>query len=260
MAPLKHLICLVAILSTTVGIDRNGNVDSDPSSNVNGDIRRNINAGPSSDNDADVRSNRAKKEANAVVENLLEDLRPNLMTKLEPASLPDGGVSIEKKILLVTIRGEIKFYEGWLVGLSTLHRIGDSAVVKEDGGNLVRVSSTLGLGHVVGHYKAHAKFMDFGPTFEVTINVPEVVLDIGLQQSLNQYESRPILTHFDIVHVGKLDVKVRGSLGILDWAFNKVVNFIANLVKKFVVDALESPIRLLIVDQLRNGTITLGGI
>ena len=69
-----------------------------------------------------------------------------------------------------------------------------------------------------------------------------------------------MLTHFDIVRVGQLEVKVDGSLGILNWALNKVVSFMANIVKKYVVDSLESPIRLLIVEELRKGTLTLEGI
>ena len=79
-------------------------------------------------------------------------------------------------------------------------------------------------------------------------------------QQLHIEGSRPVLTHFDILNVGKVDVKVKGSLGLLNWTVNKIVTFMANVVKNFVVRQLESPIRKLISEQLTNGTITLEGV
>lgn len=209
--------------------------------------------------DVKEKNNNANTNANTVVENLLDDLRPVLREKFDPATLPDAGFDFEKKILFVTARGEVKFYEGWLAGLSTLYRSGGSSVDRKNEGNLVRVTSKLGLGQAVAHYKANVKFMDLGPTFEATVTVPEVVIDIAVQQTLNQGDSRPILTHFDIVSTGKLEVKL-GGLGYLNWINSKIVSFMSNIVIQNVMDSLESPIRLLIVDELRKGAITLEGI
>jgi len=207
-------------------------------------------------------STTTKNEANAFVDRLVDDVEEKIRDQFDPAELPEGGFGFEKKILLVTIKGEMKFYEGWLVGLSTLHRVGTSRLTKVANGErkTVDVSSTLGIDGLVGHYKAHAKFMDFGPSFEVTLSVPEVTVDIAVQQQLHIEGSRPVLTHFDILNVGKVDVKVKGSLGLLNWTVNKIVTFMANVVKNFVVRQLESPIRKLISEQLTNGTITLEGV
>jgi len=202
------------------------------------------------------------KEANAFVDRLVDDVEEKIRDQFDPAELPEGGFGFEKKILLITVKGEMKFYEGWLVGLSTLHRVGTSRLTKVDNGErkTVDVSSTLGIDGLVGHYKAHAKFMNLGPSFEVTLSVPEVTVDIAVQQQLHMDGSRPVLTHFDILNVGKVDVKVKGSLGLLNWTVNKIVTFMANVVKNFVVRQLESPIRKLISEQLTNGTITLEGV
>jgi len=203
---------------------------------------------------ADVKS----KSANVVVDELVEDVSSKIQEKYDPLSLPDGGFGFEKKILLVTVKGEAKFYEGWLVGLSTLHRVGTSHVTRTEGvGRSTHVASTLGIGNLVGHYKAHAKFMNIGPSFEVTVTVPEITIEMALEQQLDMEGSTPVLTHFKILRVGSVDVKIKGSLGLLNWTLNKIVSFIANLVKKVIINRIDQPIRQLISDKLKEGSVSL---
>ena len=72
--------------------------------------------------------------------------------------------------------------------------------------------------------------------------------------------STPVLTHFKILHVGSVDVKIQGSLGLLNWTLNKIVSFIANLVKKVIINRIDQPIRQLISDKLKEGKVSLEGI
>merc|ERR1712243_508770 len=79
----------------------------------------------------------------------------------------------------------------------------------------VKVRATIGVNDLVGSYKASAKFMNFG-----------------------------------VVDLGRTNAVVDGDLNILDWVINKVNNFVINLVKDFVVVALEIPLKKLVQNVL----------
>lgn len=180
---------------------------------------------------------------------------------LEPANLPEERLGFQKDILLVTVRGEVKLYDGWLAGISTLHRTGDGHIVKTTGssstGCLVTLDAHLGLSSIVGHYKAHAKFMNLGPTFELMISIPTISFAISLKQDVNQDGSRPDLAFLDIENIGEVGIIVNGYLGPLDWILSKVYSVVGNIVKGFVANLLQKPIRKMLSEELRNSNITL---
>merc|ERR1711931_574944 len=181
--------------------------------------------------------------ANEYADQILKNLRVKILNKgLDPLILPVKSYEFSKKILLVEVRGSAKVYDGYLKGLSTLHRTGLADM--NTNATHVTVRATIGVNDLAGSYKASAKFMNFGPSFGINLNIPSVGITFEVVQA-TQKGSKPQLLSFAIVDLGEIKAEIDGNLAILDFFVNKFNNFVINLVKNFVVTALELPLKKL---------------
>merc|ERR1712126_791809 len=186
--------------------------------------------------------------ANENADEILKNLRVRIVNKgLDPLILPVKSFEFSKKILLVEVRGSAKVYDGYLKGLSSLHRTGLASMSTNE--THVKVRATIGVNDLVGSYKAAAKFMNFGPQFTISIGMESVGVAFEVVQPI-QKGSRPTLLSFGVVDLGQISAVVDSDLHILDWVLNKVNNFVINLVKDFVVVALEIPLEKLVQNVL----------
>merc|ERR1712055_448216 len=111
--------------------------------------------------------------ANDYADEILKNLRVKILNKgLDPLILPVKSYEFSKKILLVEVRGSAKVYDGYLKGLSTLHRTGLASM--STNATHVKVRCTIGVNDLVGSYKASAKFMNFGPSFAINLGVESI--------------------------------------------------------------------------------------
>merc|ERR1712168_1258549 len=185
--------------------------------------------------------------ANDYADQILKNLRVKILNKgLDPLILPVKSYEFSKKILLVEVRGSAKVYDGYLKGLSTLHRTGLADM--NTNATHVTVRATIGVNDLAGSYKASAKFMNFGPSFGINLNIPSVGITFEVVQA-TQKGSKPQLLSFAIVDMGEIKAEIDGNLDIL---VNKFNNFVINLVKNFVVTALELPLKKLVQSVLDN--------
>merc|ERR1712168_1568531 len=188
--------------------------------------------------------------ANEYADEILKNLRVRIVNKgLDPLILPVKSFEFSKKILLVEVRGSAKVYDGYLKGLSTLHRTGLASM--STNATHINVRTTIGVNDLVGSYKASAKFMNFGPSFGINLNIPSVGITFEVVQA-TQKGSKPQLLSFAIVDLGEIKAEIDGNLAILDFFVNKFNNFVINLVKNFVVTALELPLKKLVQNVLDN--------
>merc|ERR1712121_333813 len=184
--------------------------------------------------------------ANDYADQILKNLRVKILNKgLDPLILPVKSYEFSKKILLVEVRGSAKVYDGYLKGLSTLHRTGLADM--NTNATHVTVRATIGVNDLAGSYKASAKFMNFGPSFGINLNIPSVGITFEVVQA-TQKGSKPQLLSFAIVDLGEIKAEIEGNLAILDFFVNKFNNF----VKNFVVTALELPLKKLVQTVLDN--------
>merc|ERR1712029_313854 len=186
--------------------------------------------------------------ANEYADEILKNLRVRILNKgLDPLILPVKSFEFSKKILLVEIRASAKVYDGYLKGLSTLHRTGLASMSTNE--THVKVRATIGVNDLVGSYKASAKVLNFGPSFNLLLGVESVGISFEVVQPI-QKGSRPTLLSFGVVDLGHINAVVDGDLNLLDWVINKVNNFVINLVKDVVVVALEIPLKKLVQNVL----------
>merc|ERR1711911_286298 len=186
--------------------------------------------------------------ANEYADEILKNLRVRIVNKgLDPLILPVKSFEFSKKILLVEVRGSAKVYDGYLKGLSSLHRTGLASMSTNE--THVKVRATIGVNDLVGSYKAAAKFMNFGPSFGINLNVESAGITFEVVQA-TQPGSRPVLLSFAVVDLGEIKAVVDSDLHILDFFVNKFNNFVINLVKDVVATALEIPLKKLVQNVL----------
>merc|ERR1719495_2716120 len=176
---------------------------------------------------------------------MIAQARPSIAER-DPLKLPDATQGFEKKILGIRVHGEAKIYDGFLHGIQTIHRTGDA-----------EMTQSADMSKLNGHYRMHAKFMNLGPSGEVSVQVSLVSVEIHVSVDLSTGKPKTTLEYFDIDYVGNIGINFDG-LGPLDWIINPLGGWIINLVKDKIVDAVEGPLRKIIADKIQNVEIPIG--
>jgi len=172
---------------------------------------------------------------------------------LDPILLPIKSFEFSKKISFIDVTGVVKVYDGYLKGLSTLHRTGQATFLQNNDVNppTINVKATIGLRDLKGQYRAGAKFMNIGPQFKIELGVESVGIQFEILQKVVQ-GSKPKLLTFHVVDLTKVTAKVDNPISIFDWLINKITNFVIKWVKGVVMLVLEIPLKKLLQDILNN--------
>jgi len=189
--------------------------------------------------------------ADDFVDELLARARPLIQEKLEPVKLPEYSYEISKSVIITDVKAMAKVYDGRLSGLSTLYRGGDATLTSSVHGQIISISTLLGLSNLVGHYRGAVKFMSMGPSVTVDLTVRSVTLEVTIYQGISPdgTKTKPQLTRFDIKNLGKIDFEFDG-LGPLDWIINPFSNFLINQLRGVIAWIVESPLHNIIADLL----------
>lgn len=190
---------------------------------------------------------------NNLLDQILNNARPTIQREIDPISLPEERHGFSKKVLFVTVRGEARVYNGYVHGLSTIHRNGD-ANIRQEGENLV-VTAQARVNNLKGQYSAHATFMNFGPHVTARLSISHVSVRLGLKQAMRP-DAHPDLFDFAIDGMGSIGVTIDG-LGPLGWILGGLTSFIANVLKGVIVNAINTPIKNAIRGALGGVTIPI---
>uniref|UniRef100_A0A1I8J6J4 BPI2 domain-containing protein n=1 Tax=Macrostomum lignano TaxID=282301 RepID=A0A1I8J6J4_9PLAT len=180
------------------------------------------------------------ESANNYVDRLMANLRPLIhANNLDPISIPEQRVSFSKKILLVTVWGSARMYNGLAYGLSTIHRAGNCNIGAQ--GTNVVVGCVIGIDNIRGSFDSRAEFMGIGVNAGISFLVSRIRVVFRVSADVAAGSS-PRLDHFAISEVSPVAVSISG-LGPLDWILTPVANVVVNAVQHQIVAAIESPIR-----------------
>jgi len=194
----------------------------------------------------DVHSGNANDYADEILKNLRVAIKN---TGLDPLMLPIRSFEFSKKVLGMELRGSAKVYDGFLKGLSSIHRTGLASTTKMDNGT--RIRATVGVNDLTGNYKASAKFMNVGPSFGVNIAMQAVGFTFEIEKPLEK-GARPTLHNFAIVDLGEIKTEIKGNLNILNFILNKFNNFVINIIKDVVALALGPPMKVILQEILNT--------
>ncbi|XP_076367748.1 mite allergen Lep d 7-like [Tachypleus tridentatus] len=189
------------------------------------------------------------ENANEFIDHLIAATKMNISHNLEPYSLPDKSIGFEKKILLVTWRGEAKLYDGLLTGLSTIHRNGDCTIDVQDG-NKIYVKVHLGMGILELLYHATVTFMEFGPsvTVEGKIGYLTINMDISSDPSTG---GTPTIERFDMDEMKGLTVSFSG-LGPLSWLMTILTSLVLKFFKGIIQKVIEWTVKRIVANKMKN--------
>lgn len=164
----------------------------------------------------------------------------------DPYPLEDSVVGFSKKIMFVNVSGEAKLHNGYIMGLSTLHRP-DNCVVNEEGDKLV-VIADLGAGVIKCHYDGTVKFMNMGPTIKVVgiINYMEAHMEFTVDKNTGKNGH---LKKFNIDDMKGMTVEVTG-LGPMNWSANYLISGVTSIFQGFIKTMLEKQVRSHIAERL----------
>jgi len=194
--------------------------------------------------------------ANEFLDHMISMARPSLAEK-DPISLPDASKGFEKGVLGVTVHGEVKIYDGFLAGIQTIHRTGDAEMEQSPDMTKLKISAHMGVSNMHGHYRMHAKFMNIGPSAEVSLKVSMVSCELKVNVDMSSGKPKAELEHLDISYIGDIDLYFDG-LGPLDWLINPLGGWIINLIKHKIADAVEGPLKQIISEKMKNVEVPIG--
>ncbi|GIY53498.1 hypothetical protein CDAR_405201 [Caerostris darwini] len=140
--------------------------------------------------------------------------------------------------MFVNFNGEAKMYDGWLAGISTIHRTDECELNTTR--TTISVSAHLGLKNLKLAYKGHAKFMSWGPTLICGGSVKKVAFYFKIEQT-NKKGAKPDLKEFEIVELSTIWIELSG-LGPLTWILKWLLTGISKLVEDFIVEKLTTQI------------------
>jgi len=121
----------------------------------------------------------------------------------------------------------------------------------------LKISAHMGVSNMHGHYRMHAKFMNIGPSAEVSLKVSMVSCELKVNVDMSSGKPKAELEHLDISYIGDIDLYFDG-LGPLDWLINPLGGWIINLIKHKIADAVEGPLKQIISEKMKNVEVPIG--
>ncbi|XP_076055046.1 uncharacterized protein LOC143033460 isoform X2 [Oratosquilla oratoria] len=175
----------------------------------------------------------------------------------DPVALPNGTMGFNRTILGVTWYGEAGIYDGYLAGLSTIERTGDARFILDVDGNVAGTESKMTVVTLKAYYKGTVTFMDLGPTVTVTSYVNGV--DIWFQSELLKDTCVFRVSALDVQRIGHISVDIVG-LGPLNWIFEMMSEFVANIIRLFIRDMFDNPVQEILNEGLGYVDVSVIGV
>ncbi|KAF8790927.1 uncharacterized protein LOC129960673 [Argiope bruennichi] len=200
--------------------------------------------------------NDPNERGNLYIDKLIEDIIETRGDEFDPYKLGESVFGFYKKILFVNVSCEVRLRSGYLRGLKTLHRTGDSYLT-EQGDKLV-VRATLGSGALDFKYEGSIKFLNIGPSITVAGNLAyiEVMIEFSVDSKTGRNGS---LHEFFIEDIRDMNVWVSG-LGPFNWALNPIIKGAKKIFKTYLKNLLESKIQFYIEERLPNFQFPVEGL
>ncbi|XP_037089926.1 uncharacterized protein LOC119110270 isoform X1 [Pollicipes pollicipes] len=148
-------------------------------------------------------------EANSFVDATVEQTRELVKNEgHEVMKVPNDQTVFEEKFLFFRVSASVTFQSSYLKGLTSLERIGD-AVLELDG-DWLTLQTALAADQIECFSTCAARFMDIGPTFELTALVDAVTLKVKAR--INTATTQVIICTCELVHVGDMVVSESGEV------------------------------------------------
>uniref|UniRef100_T1J1N0 Lipid-binding serum glycoprotein N-terminal domain-containing protein n=1 Tax=Strigamia maritima TaxID=126957 RepID=T1J1N0_STRMM len=168
---------------------------------------------------------------------------------LDPKQIENQTWKFEKTIFFVRFHGKVTLFDGYIKGLSTLHRSGDVEASFIDGCLQFRVR--LGFDELEAGYKMAVEFQGLEKVNGVHLVIDSV--DLELVVELCDDVLPPCVKEFKFVDIRQVSVDVDG-LGSLDAILEFSTNSFVNVFKYQLSEVVENDIKTVIQERMANIT------
>ncbi|XP_057375343.1 uncharacterized protein LOC130696271 [Daphnia carinata] len=175
--------------------------------------------------------------ANAYLDLVLAELRQVLYETpgVDPKTLPDAYTEIPG--------GHAALYNGWLIGLSSIHRSADATL--DYGGRYITFNGSAGYSNMQAGYKVQVEVWGVGVNAEAFALIRS--LDFFFSFKIDILSGAVTVNDFNIYNIGEIDIEING-LAPFDWAFEAIAELIIQTIK----DDLAETISTVILELLRQ--------
>lgn len=175
--------------------------------------------------------------ANAYLDEVLAELRQVLYQTpgIDPKTLPDAYTEISG--------GHAAIYNGWLIGLSSIHRSADATL--DYGGRYITFNGSAGYSNMQAGYKVQVEVWGTGVNAEAFALIRS--LDFFFSFKIDVLSGEVTVNDFNIYNIGQIDIEING-LAPFDWAFEAIAELIIRTIK----DDLAETISTVILELLRQ--------
>ncbi|EFX72600.1 hypothetical protein DAPPUDRAFT_308200 [Daphnia pulex] len=175
--------------------------------------------------------------ANAYLDEVLAELRQVLYQTpgVDPKTLPDAYTEISG--------GHAAIYNGWLIGLSSIHRSADATL--DYAGRFITFNGSAGYTNMQAGYRVQVEVWGTGPDAEAFALIRSV--DFFFSFKIDAITGAVTVNDFNIYNIGQIDIEING-LAPFDWAFESI----AELIIKTIKDDLSQTISTVILELLRQ--------
>ncbi|XP_076055048.1 uncharacterized protein LOC143033461 [Oratosquilla oratoria] len=158
----------------------------------------------------------------------------------DPAVLPNSTMAFNRTIMGVTWFGEAGLYDGWIAGISTIERKGNVLFLYDAEGKVTGIECKMTIVSLKAHYKSLVTFMDLGPKLDITARVKGV--DVWFQAKLFKDSCRFQASALEVLRIGHISMDITG-LGLLNWLFEMMYEFVANIIRLFIRNMIEDTVQ-----------------
>lgn len=187
-------------------------------------------------------SNSSVSVPNEIIDTVMQVLHQLTQDQFDPLPLP----SVNEDFWGI----QVKIHHGYLQGLSTIKRQGQSSLEIVDNYSKLKLSASLALDHLNAGYSAEASFMSLNVSSSATARVSQIQFDLEAEACLLSGCSLQ-LTEFNITHIGNIDVYING-LGVLGNVLGPLTEDICKEIKDSLYNVIEGPIKNLLAEIIRN--------
>ncbi|XP_054169084.1 uncharacterized protein LOC128966257 [Oppia nitens] len=174
-------------------------------------------------------------------------------TGVDPLPLPPLTDKFSYDLMLFKLKGELKVYDGYLNGLSSLVRTGD--IITTYSNNEVVFEASMGFTNLTGGYNWKTSVLGGGPSGSSSLTISGISCYLQLKQGLHR-GAKPTISSFRIDKIKHLWIDVNG-LGSWDFILELIMNVVSNAFKLSLANAIGGPVTDAIQKELNQLPISL---
>ncbi|GFT17857.1 uncharacterized protein NPIL_428171 [Nephila pilipes] len=186
---------------------------------------------------------------NDYVDGILRDLKEDKDYFQDPYVIPEKTVEVHKKVIFINYTGEASIHDGYIFGMSSLHRDGDVIVDRKKNTHL---KIYLGAGELKMQCSGRVKLMGHGPEVKIEAKVSYVNMKLDIVPTSNG--TNPKISNFKIEDVKGSEVKV-SKLGPLNFFLNQYIKIISHVFRGLIKVGIEGRLKTFMDKKLQKYVI-----